>query len=198
MGCEPATSALVAHVAVPPAVMTCGPQPAMTTTPSWNTAVPVRAPVAGAIAVTVAMRFTFTPVLDGFSDDTTLVVVAPWFTVCVNGADALVVKLASPLYMAVIMLAPTARLFTSHVAFPETGTAWAAQPAMSTPPTWKSTIPLRAPEAGAVAVTLAVKITFAPVLDGLTDEVSAVLVASRFTVWVGLGAVEPVKLASPL
>ena len=100
--------------------------------------------------------------------------------------------------MAVIVLAPTARLFVTHVAFPETGTACAAQPTMSTPPTWKSTVPVRVPDAGAAAVTLAVKVTFAPVLDGLTDDVSAVVVAPRFTVWVRLGAVEPVKLASPL
>ena len=34
-----------------------------------------------------------------------------------------------------------------------------------------------------MAVTLAVRVTFAPVLDGLADELSATAVAPRFTVW---------------
>ena len=69
----------------------------MATPPSWNATVPVRVPLAGAVAVTVAVKVTFTPVLDGFSDETTLVVVAPWLTACVKGADVLAVKLTSPL-----------------------------------------------------------------------------------------------------
>ena len=62
-------------------------------------------------------------------------VVAPWLTVCVKGSDVLAAKLASPLYMAVIVFAPTVRVFVTHVAFPETGTTCAVQPAMLTPPT---------------------------------------------------------------
>ena len=69
----------------------------MATPPSSNATVPVRVPDAGATAVTVAVKVTVTPVLDGFSDDTTLVVVAPLLTVCGKGADVLAAKLASPL-----------------------------------------------------------------------------------------------------
>ena len=47
--------------------------------------------------MTVAVNVTVTPVLEGFSDDTTLVVVAPWLTVCVKGSEVLAAKLASPL-----------------------------------------------------------------------------------------------------
>ncbi len=100
--------------------------------------------------------------------------------------------------MAVIVSAPTVRVFVTHVAFPEAGTACALQPAMSTPPTWNSTVPVRVPEAGAVAVTLAVSVTFAPVLDGFADELSATAVAPRFTVSVRTADVEPLKLLSPL
>ncbi len=57
----------------------------------------MRVPEAGAVAVTVAVKVTVTPVLEGLSDDTTLVVVAPWLTVCVKGADVLGAKLMSPL-----------------------------------------------------------------------------------------------------
>ena len=84
--------------------------------------------------------------------------------------------------MAVIVFAPTASVLVTQVAFPETGTTCALQPATLTPPTWKSTVPVRVPEAGAVGVTLAVSVTFAPVLDGLADELSATAVAPRLTV----------------
>src|ERR1019366_7445244 len=110
-------------------------------------------------------------VLDGFSDEATLVVVAPWLTACGKGSDELGAKLVSPLYNAVIVFAPTASVFVTHVAFPEAGTT---------------------------AVALAVNVPFAPVLEGLADELSATAVAPRLTIWVGADAVEAVKLASPL
>ena len=97
MVCTPAASALVAQVAVPATPRIWAAQPAMATPPSSNATLPVRVPDAGPTAVTFAVKVTVTPVLDGFSDDTTLVVVAPWLTVCVKGADVLAAKLASPL-----------------------------------------------------------------------------------------------------
>jgi hypothetical protein len=69
----------------------------MATPLSSKVMVPVRVPDAGAIAVTVAVNVTVTPAVEGFSEETTLVVVAPWLTVCVKGADVLAPKLASPL-----------------------------------------------------------------------------------------------------
>jgi hypothetical protein len=53
---------------------------------------------------------------------------------------------------------------------------------MLTPPSWKSTVPVRVPEAGPVAVTVAVKVTLCPDNEGLTEEVTAVVVPPLFTV----------------
>ena len=48
------------------------------------------------------------------------------------------------------------RQLATNVAVPATATAFAPQPAMVTPPSWKSTVPVLVPDAGAVAVTVAV------------------------------------------
>ena len=58
---------------------------------------PVRVPEAGAVAFTVAVKVTFTPVLEGLSDDASVVAVAPWLTTCVSVDDVEPVKFASPL-----------------------------------------------------------------------------------------------------
>ena len=61
---------------------------------------------------------------------------------------------------------------TAQVAVPATATAFAPQPAMVTPASWKSTVPVRVPEAGAVAVTLVVYVTVWPLAEGFADEVT--------------------------
>src|ERR1039457_6433421 len=100
--------------------------------------------------------------------------------------------------MAVIVSAPTERTFVTHVALPEAGTTCALQPGMVTPPAWKSTVPVRMPDAGAGARTLAVRVMFWPAPEGLADEVSTTPAAPTLTVCVRPAVVEPVKLASPL
>src|SRR2546427_58808 len=69
---------------------------------------------------------------------------------------------------------------------------------MLTPPSWKSTVPVLVPDAGAVAVTVAVKVTFCPTTEGLIEEASEVLVLSLFTVRVRGADVLELKLVSPL
>ena len=64
----------------------------ITVVPSRKSTVPV-AP-SGA---TVAVKVTDWPKLDGFCDESIVVVVAPWFTGWVIAAEVLPVKLASPL-----------------------------------------------------------------------------------------------------
>jgi hypothetical protein len=68
---------------------------------------------------------------------------------------------------------------------------------MVTPPSWKSTVPVRVPDAGAVAVTVAVKVTLWPDTDGLTEEVSVVVVLPMITIWARGAEVLVLKLASP-
>ena len=65
-------------------------------TPSLKVTVPVGVPDAGDVAETVAVKVTDCPNTLGLSEGATVVVVAPWLTVCVTGADVLPVRLLSP------------------------------------------------------------------------------------------------------
>jgi hypothetical protein len=69
---------------------------------------------------------------------------------------------------------------------------------MVTPPSRKSTVPVLVPDAGAVAVTVAVKVTLCPDTEGLAEEVTTVVVLPLLTVWVRGADVLELKLTSPL
>ena len=79
-----------------------------------------------------------------------------------------------------------------------------AMPALSVPvpsvvaPSLKVTVPVGVPAPGAVAATVAVKVTACPNTDGLAEEESAVVVLAMFTVCVSAEDVLAEKLASPL
>src|SRR5438128_11788015 len=60
------------------------------------------------------------------------------------------------------------------------------------------TVPVGVPVPGAVAVTVAVKVTDWPETEGLTEEATAVVVLAALTAWVKFGEVLPLELASPL
>ena len=64
--------------------------------PSLKVTVPPGVPAPGLFADTVAVKVTDWPKSDGLADETTAVVVASLFTVCVNEAETLPVKFASP------------------------------------------------------------------------------------------------------
>jgi hypothetical protein len=89
MVCGPIVSAAMVNDALPPltAAVPKG------VTPSKNCTVPV-GPEEG---LTVAVKVTCCPKVDGFSDDVSVVVVLAALTVCGTAADVLPVKLASPL-----------------------------------------------------------------------------------------------------
>ena len=53
----------------------------------------------------------------------------------------------------------------------------------SVAPSLKSTFPVGVPLPGASALTLAVKITFWPKTEGLTEEIKVVAVAAWLTTW---------------
>src|ERR1019366_7945176 len=93
---------------------------------------------------------------------------------------------------------PTASALVAQLAVPATVTPFAPQPAMVVPPSSQFTLPVRTPKAAAVTVTLTVKVTLAPVLEGLSDEAIAVPVAPGLTGWVTTTDVLAAKLASPL
>ena len=65
-------------------------------------------------------------------------------------------------------------------------------------PSMKVTVPVGVPLPGAVAVTVAVKVTDWPKTDGLAEEVTTVLVPSWLTVWVRAADVLMAKVELPL
>ena len=91
----PTTSAVVAHAAVralPAPVSATAEQPAIDVPPSVKFTVPV-----GAAPVTVAVKVTLAPTVDGFNELTCVVVVAFLLTTCDKAALAEAPLLASPL-----------------------------------------------------------------------------------------------------
>jgi hypothetical protein len=73
---------------------------------------------------------------------------------------------------------------------PESATA--AHPPIVLPPSVKATLPV-----GALPVTVAVKVTFVPAVDGLSELTRLVVLAALFTVWVSALLVEPALAPSP-
>src|ERR1700675_109178 len=72
---------------------------------------------------------------------------------------------------------PTARALVVQLAvrvLPAPLTADVAQPEIEIPPSWKLTLPV-----GAVPVTVAVNVTLAPDVDGLSELVSPVVVGGK-------------------
>src|SRR5207247_10622347 len=71
-------------------------------------------------------------------------------------------------------------------------------PPMVDPSTLDCTDPLGVPEPGAVAPTVAVNVIDWPNTEGLTEDVTEVLVPALFTTWAeAMVPVLPLKLASP-
>src|SRR5438094_6081051 len=93
---------------------------------------------------------------------------------------------------------PRARADVVQVAWALPFSAWAPQPPKVTPPSWKLTVPVGVPAPGAVAFTVAVKVTDCPNTDGFADELRLVDVAAWLTVCVNVALVLVVKLVSAL
>lgn len=90
IACTPAARSVVVNVAVPPDnVPVPMPEP-----PSENVTVPVGA--VGELLLTVAVSVTEVPKDDGFSDETSVVLVGMPFTVWLSTADVLGSNVASP------------------------------------------------------------------------------------------------------
>jgi hypothetical protein len=136
--------------------------------PSLNVTVPVAVP--GAVEVTVAVKVTDCPKSDGLADDTIAVAVAGKLTACVTVFDVLAAKLASPAYAAAIEWLPDVSVAVVNVATPATR---ALVPSVVAP-SLKVMLPVGVPAAG--EVTVAVKVTDWPLAEGLTDEISVVVV----------------------
>jgi len=141
----------------------------------------------------VAVKVTGTPVFAGLVLDANVIVVVAPFTVCESTGDVLPVWVASPLYCAVMECVPTARVDVENVATP---LPLSADVPSGTAPSMNVTVPV-APEGG---LTVAENVTCCPNPEGLSDDVSAVVVLMVLaeTVCVTGDEVLPPKLLSPL
>lgn len=97
-------------------------------------------------------------------------------TVCETAGDVLVAKFESPPYCAVMECEPAASDAVMNVATPPAPTVPVP---MEVAPSKNVTVPVMVP---AVAeVTVAVNVTFAPLVDGLRDDATAVVVEAFAT-----------------
>ena len=96
------------------------------------------------IGVTVAVKVTAWPTVEGFADEASAVAVATVFTVCVRAGDVLAEKFASPGYAAVMECPPTASDEMFNVAAPD---AFSAPLPIIVAPSRKRTVPVGVPGA---------------------------------------------------
>lgn len=89
---------------------------------------------------------------------------------------------------------PTASADVVNVATPE---PFNVPVPMELPPSRKLTVPLGVPAPGDAAETVAVNVTDWPKTEGLTDDVTAVVVLSLFTTCDSTADVLPVNVPSP-
>ena len=96
-------------------------------------------------------------------------------TTCESAAltEARLVGGASPLYWAVMLCVPCARLSVVHVACRAASTGCALQPEIPAAPSMKATVPV-----GLVSLTVAVNVTLAPTVDGLSELTTVVVEGS--------------------
>ena len=139
---------------------------------SRNVTVPVGAPVK--FRVMVAVKVTACPLLEGFGEEASAVVVDAFFTVCAKALDVLAAKFADPLYTAFIEWAPAASAEVVSVAVPPLS----ATVPNGEAPSSKVTIPVGVP---APDVTLEVIVTDCPKVDGFLDEATEVAVGAGLT-----------------
>jgi hypothetical protein len=91
---------------------------------------------------------------------------------------------------------PTVSALVAHCAvrlLPDPASAIAEQPLIEIAPSLKFTVPV-----GDVPVTVAVKVTLVPMVDGVREVVTEVVLAIGLTICDSVALVEPGLLASPL
>jgi hypothetical protein len=168
-------------------------QPAIDVAPSLKLTVPV-----GALPLTVAVKVTFVPTVEGFAELLSAVVVAapPLLTTCEKIVLVEPLLVASPLYTAVMLWVPTARLLAAQVAvrmLPEPVKATAEHAAIEVAPSLKFTVPV-----GALPLTVAVKVTLVPKVDGDNELPIPVVLVTLLTAWESAGLLDVAFAASPL
>ena len=108
------------------------------------------------MGTTVAVKVTVLPTAEEWAEVVITVVVAALLTVCNSTADVLALKLASPGYVTVIEWTPTANADVAMAACPE---PFKFTVPRITAPSIKVTDSVGTPAPGAVAETVAVRVT---------------------------------------
>ena len=122
---------------------------------------------------TVAVKVTDWPTLMGFCDERTLVVVVAAVTTCATAAEVLVLKFASPAYIALTLsVPPTVSVEMENWAEPLLNVL---VPSVLMPCLKVTTSPFGG--APCDDVTVAVKVTVCPYIEGFSDDVIEVVVA---------------------
>ena len=115
------------------------------------------------------------------------------FTVCASAEEVLALKLPLPPYAAVMEWLATLSADVVKVAVPAVNVLAPNVVA----PSLKVAVPIGVPDPGAVAATVAVKVTDWPNAEGLAEEATAVVVFAVFTVCVSAEEVLALKLPLP-
>ena len=153
----------------------------------------------GAEPATVAVNVTFAPTSDGFVELARTVVLATvLLTTCDSAELVELVFEASPPYEATMVWMPAASELVLQVAVlvleVPAGSATAPQPLNVLPSAVNATVPV-----GAEPLTVTVKVTLAPTIDGFEELASvAVLVVVLLTICDRVELAEPLFEASPL
>jgi hypothetical protein len=149
--------------------------------PSWKVTVPVGAISLGETARTTAVKVTGEPTIDGLAEEMIVALAAagtggaPGSTIWVKTADVPAIKFTSPLYTAEIACDPAVRPETLSVACPLESRTLLPR---LVEPSRNVTLPLGVPLAGAGTVTVAVRTTGWPNIEGLGEMVSAAAVGT--------------------
>src|SRR6185503_19247792 len=204
---EPATvSAAVEHWAWPEALTARLLQLAIAVPSALNVTLPSAfgLPAPRPVPVTVAVKVTDSPNVEGFGLELRAVEVVRLLTVCPPGSvPVLSAKLAPFRYSAVMTCGEPATVSAAveHWAWPAALTATVLQLAIAVPSALNVTLPsaLGLPTPSPVPVTVAVKVTDSPNVEGFLFELTAVDVVRLLTVCPpGSVPVLVTKLAAPL
>src|SRR4051812_1793992 len=159
---EPPASEATPRVATP---ATSGPLP-MVVAPSLNVTDPVGVPAPGAVAETVAVKMTCCPKTLGFAEEASAIPVKALLTVCATAEEVEPTKSELPPYTALIVWEPTVSDAIEKFAPPPHD----ALPILVVAPSLNVTDPVGVPAPGAVAETVAVKMTCCPKTLGFAEE----------------------------
>ena len=166
-------------------------QPLIEVVPSLKLTDPV-----GAVPLTLALKVTTTPAVEGVSEVARPVALTTLLTVCESVVLVEAALVVSPLYLAVMLRTPAARPLVVHAAVrvsPLPPRATVEQPLIETVPSLKVTVPV-----GETPPTVAVNVTLEPMVTGVCEVTMLVVLGALLIVCDRLELLEGLFDGSPL